>query len=115
MMTVDIAVLIFAHLLADYPLQGEFLAREKGRNLIALVSHAGIWTGVVLFAVHLLGYPVNLIDVFWLFFVHAIVDYAKAKPLGIYRRLNPLGAGLAVDQMIHVVQLLVLATYKGVI
>jgi len=34
--------LVFAHLLADYPLQGPFLAETKGRNPLTLVSHAGI-------------------------------------------------------------------------
>ena len=109
----DIAVLIFAHLLADYPLQGEFLAKEKGRNLIALASHAGIWTGVILTAAHLLGYAVNLFDALWLFGVHAVADYAKAKPIGFYKRLSPLGAGLAIDQLIHIVQILILVAYKS--
>lgn len=109
----DVAVLIFAHLLADYPLQGEFLAREKGRNLIALFSHAGIWTGVVLTAVHLLGYPVHLLDIVWLFVIHAAADWMKARSLWFYKRLNPLSAGMLLDQLIHLAQILILADYKG--
>ena len=109
----NIAVLIFAHLLADYPLQGEFLAREKGKNWIALASHAGIWTGVILTATHLLGYPVYLFDAIWLFIVHAMADWMKARSLWFYKRLDPLGTGLAVDQLIHVIQILILIAYKG--
>lgn len=105
--------LIFAHLLADYPLQGDFLASTKGKNLISLVSHAGIWTGTILVAVHLLGYSVNLVDVVTLFIVHAVADYMKARPVGIYKRLDALKGGLMLDQGIHMLQILVLMTYKG--
>lgn len=105
-------VLIFAHLLADYPLQGEFLATMKGKNHILLVSHAGIWTGCICTALWLMGIPVGLFDVVWLFLVHAVADYMKAKPLGFYKRLDPLGKGLFIDQMIHVAQILILMAYK---
>lgn len=106
-------VLIFAHLLADYPLQGEFLATTKGNNIISLVSHAGIWTGTILTAVHLLGYRVNFNDVIFLFVIHAIADYCKAKPIGIYNRLDALKGGLLFDQSIHLMQILVLMAAKG--
>lgn len=108
-----ILVLIFAHLLADYPLQGEFLATTKGKNIMSLVSHAGIWTGTILVAVHLLGYGVNVVDVATLFVVHAIADYLKAKPIGIYKRMDGLKGGLLLDQSIHLIQILILMTYKG--
>lgn len=106
-------VLLFAHLLADYPLQGDFLANMKGKNHIVLVSHAGIWTGTILTAAHFLGYSVTLIDVISLFAVHAAADYMKAKPLGFYKKLDSLKAGLFIDQMIHVAQILVFLLYKS--
>ncbi|MEK4882581.1 MULTISPECIES: DUF3307 domain-containing protein [Paenibacillus] len=106
-------ILIFAHLLADYPLQGEFLATTKGKNLISLVSHAGIWTGTILIAVHLLGYGVNFNDVIFLFVIHAIADYCKAKPVGIYGRMDALKGGLLLDQIIHLLQIIVLMAVKG--
>lgn len=108
-------VLVFAHLLADYPLQGEFLANMKGKNPIVLVSHAGIWTDTILVAVHLLGFDVKLFDVGWLFIVHAVADYLKAKPLGVYKKLDALKGGLLLDQSIHMIQILVLMTYKGML
>jgi hypothetical protein len=37
--------LLFAHFLADYPLQGEFLAMNKGKSRQVLFAHAMIWTG----------------------------------------------------------------------
>ncbi|MEK4139633.1 DUF3307 domain-containing protein [Paenibacillus sp. FSL M7-0547] len=105
--------LIFAHLIADYPLQGDFLASTKGKNIISLVSHAGIWTGTILIAGHLLGYGVNVVDVAILFIVHAGADYMKARPVGIYKRLDALKGGLMLDQSIHLLQILILMTYKG--
>ena len=106
-------ILVFAHLLADYPLQGDFLATMKGKNHIILVTHAGIWTGTILVAVHFLGFDVTLFDVVTLFIVHAIADYLKAKPIGFYKKLDSLKGGLLLDQSIHILQLLVLMAYKG--
>lgn len=103
----DFLILLFAHLIADYPLQGSFLAEMKGKNFILLATHAGIWTGTVLLAAHFLGYSVDLWDVFILFSVHAAADYMKARPLSFYKNLNPLTWGLAIDQSIHVVQIVV--------
>lgn len=109
----NLLFLIFAHLLADYPLQGTFLATMKGKSHIVLVSHAGIWTGTILVAVHLLGYDVTMFDVVSLFVVHTVADYLKAKPAGIYKKLDPLKGGLLLDQSIHLIQILFLMSYKG--
>lgn len=109
----DFLILIFAHLLADYPLQGEFLSKMKGKNLLLLCTHAGIWTGTVLLAAHLIGYSVDLWDVFFLFIVHAVVDYMKARPLFFYKKLDPLGAALWIDQGIHVIQILIFMFYMS--
>lgn len=108
-------VLLFAHLLADYPLQGDFLAKEKGKNPVALFAHAGIWTGTILVAVYLLGFNVMIFDAIWLFLVHATADYWKENKIGIYGRLDPLRSGLLLDQCIHLCQLAILILYKGMI
>jgi hypothetical protein len=71
------------------------------------VSHAGIWTGTICLALVLLGIPFSPLDVAFLFVVHCIADYMKAKPIGFYKRLNPLGWGLFIDQMIHLIQIAV--------
>ncbi|PFD89210.1 hypothetical protein CN306_18740 [Bacillus thuringiensis] len=109
----DFLVLLFAHLLADYPLQGDFLANMKGKNHIILATHAGIWTGTVLIAAHFLGYNITYIDVTWMFIVHAVADYMKAKPVGFYRKLDSLKSGLLIDQSIHVLQIIVFLIYKN--
>lgn len=104
--------LMFAHLVADYPLQGEFLATTKGKNMISLFSHAGIWTGVIAVTSVLIGLPINLFDIVSLFSVHAVADYMKAKPVGFYKKLNPLGKGLLIDQLVHVLQIIILIASK---
>lgn len=98
--------LIFAHLLADYPLQGEFLATMKGENTIVLVSHAGIWTGCIAIMGFLLGFHIDGIDIALLFVVHAIADLLKAGNYLWYKRFDSLKGGLLIDQLIHVVQIL---------
>lgn len=102
-----ILILLFAHLLADYPLQGDFLAKMKGENVIVLISHAGIWTGCIAIAGYLIGFDVNYIDVSLLFFVHAIADYLKANSKLWYKNLDALKCGLLSDQLIHVIQIVV--------
>ncbi|KYG90563.1 DUF3307 domain-containing protein [Metasolibacillus sp. FSL H7-0170] len=109
----DFLILVFAHLLADYPLQGEFLATMKGKNFIVLCSHAGIWTGTVLIAAYLIGYSVELSDVFILFTVHAVADFLKARSIGVYKNLDPMRMGLFIDQLIHILQLVIFMLFMS--
>lgn len=109
----DFLILLFAHLIADYPLQGAFLSKMKGENLLLLATHAGIWTGCILIAAHFIGYSVDLFDVFILFFTHAFVDYLKAKPLWFYKKLDPLGSALYIDQSIHVFQIVIFMLFMS--
>jgi len=39
--------LIALHFIADFPLQGEFLANMKGKFDYLLFSHAFMWSGVI--------------------------------------------------------------------
>jgi hypothetical protein len=99
-------VLLFAHLLADYPLQGDFLATMKGKNLIVLLTHAGIWTGTIATAWHLLGHDVNYGLIISLFVIHAILDYLKASNRFFYKKFDSLKGGLLIDQLFHVLQII---------
>lgn len=103
----DFLILLFAHLLADYPLQPQFLCDWKGKNLICLLSHAGIWTGCICVAGYLTGLEVTYFDIALLFSVHAIADYLKANKLLWYKNLDVLKSGLLIDQLIHVGQILI--------
>lgn len=101
-------ILLFAHLLADYPLQGDFLAKAKGKNFIALISHAGIWTGCIAVAGYLIGFNIDYIDIMLLFSIHVVADYMKASNKLWYKNMDALKGGLIIDQLIHVVQILLL-------
>lgn len=100
--------LVFAHLLADYPLQGDFLANMKGKNHIILVSHAGIWTGCITVAGILMGLDIGLIDVVLLFVVHTFADWMKATNQFYYKKFDALKGGLLIDQSIHIGQIVLL-------
>lgn len=102
--------LVFAHLLADYPLQGDFLANMKGKNHIILLSHAGIWTGCIAVAGLLMGLNIGLIDILLLFVVHTFADWMKATNKFYYKKFDALKGGLLIDQSIHILQILLLMT-----
>lgn len=104
--------LMFAHLLADYPLQGDFLANMKGKNAIVLLSHAGIWTGCIALGLKLLGYHPSVVMVVSLFVVHAIADVLKARKMFVYKKMNPLTWGLLLDQLVHVAQIVIALIYS---
>ena len=103
--------LLFAHLLADYPLQGDFLANMKGKNFTVLLTHAGIWTGTITLALKLLGYHPTFWAVVFLFVIHAIADKLKASNLLWYKHMDSLRTGLLIDQLIHVAQILVVMAW----
>jgi len=88
--------LVFGHLLADYPLQGDFLARGKFGipgvpRVTILLSHAGIQAGMVLVITGSL----------WLmlaeFVAHAAIDEAKIRG-----RLGSGETAFNIDQALHV-------------
>lgn len=90
-----LALLIFAHALADYPLQGDFLARAKNRTAPipgfpwwqALAAHAVIHAGFVYVITGSLGLAVCE------FCIHAITDDLKCRGK----------IGLNTDQAIHII------------
>lgn len=88
-------LLVAAHALCDYPLQGDFLARAKDRNTDlgklfwphALFAHSMIHGGAVLLITGLL--PLAIVEVC----IHAFTDWLKCE-----KRI-----GLNTDQAIHLV------------
>lgn len=97
----EFLILISAHFLADLPLQGEWVARNKQDafktqlGTICLIGHSFIQGFVVAMTAYLLiGCDFNL--VFGVVAVtHGIIDYGKIR--GYY--------GAAIDQMMHYVVL----------
>lgn len=79
---IETAILLFAaHFLADYPLQGEWLARVKNHRLepvpgqtvwpLALAGHAAIHAALVLLILH--STALAMVE----FTVHAVTDWLK--------------------------------------
>ena len=95
-------VLLFGHALADYPLQGEFLAQAKNRNtevgkvfwMHALPAHSIIHGGFVLLITSSL--PLALAETI----IHGVTDYLKCEG-----RIS-----LHADQAIHVLCKVIWAT-----
>jgi len=95
-----LVALVFVHLIGDYPLQGDFLAKAKHHKapvagvpwLVALASHAGIHAGLV--AVTTGSPALSVLE----FGFHGVIDFAKNE--------GWLGAGeqaYTLDQVLHVV------------
>lgn len=87
-------LLVAAHALADYPLQGDFLAQAKNRNTAlgklfwphALFAHSMIHGGFVLVITGSLTFAVAEVA------IHAITDWLKCE-----QKIS-----LNVDQVIHI-------------
>ena len=111
--------MIFCHIVDDYYLQGllgklkqrswweENYPDEKYRNdyIIALLEHAFSWSFMIMLPVFLLMWKNDCISVpFYVIaflinmLVHAVIDHLKA---------NRRKFGLLVDQVLHLVQILV--------
>jgi len=91
------------HAIADYPMQGDFLAQFKGKNWIAMIAHCAIWSGIIYF-----GLQFYSIDKFWhfpfLFFGHMAIDKWKCSRSGNGKELT---SDLLIDQALHYVQIIV--------
>ena len=88
-----LATIIFCHLLGDYPLQPDFIAKTKGENWYHLFVHCALYC--VPFAV-VYGIDIRLLI---LFVTHFLVDMLKAR----YKAIS-YGA----DQTLHYLVALVL-------
>ena len=97
-----LSVLFTLHLLADFPLQGEFLASVKGKYDYLLFCHAAIWTGAVSAGLIALGL-FTWWKVVMLLVGHFLIDRWKARKED---KTYALTRDLWIDQSLHFVQLL---------
>jgi hypothetical protein len=92
------------HCIADYPLQGDFLANFKGKNDFVLLVHSIIWSGVVSFGFLYIGkqieviFPVLLVG-------HFFIDRWKSKKIDKTNKTNALTKDLYIDQALHAIQI----------
>lgn len=96
--------LVFGHLLADYPLQGEFLATDKAKHVLSLLSHTFIQGGtisvVAAFFHHLTPWTF-----WWIFGSHTAMDALKSYWLNKRWPQEALRRNLWIDQAVHVLAL----------
>ena len=94
----DIFMMIVCHLVGDYVLQGDFIAKTKGENWYHLLVH------VVLYAVPFyIAYGIS-----WVVFLlptHFVIDALKAR----YKKIN-----YATDQILHYAVIVALYFALGV-
>lgn len=98
-MITNLFLLIFAHFLGDYPLQGDYLSMNKGKDWYCLFAHSVIWTGCVCIALQYLGL-LSLWKIGFLFALHFLAD--KLKCMFPVRKKY-----LYIDQLFHFAQLLI--------
>ena len=87
------------HCLADFPLQGEWLAKEKGKEPLFMLAHCIIWTGMISLGLHLMG-MLAMWKIGFLFFGHFGADTFKCeRPKTRF--------WMYLDQLFHMFQLVV--------
>lgn len=78
--------LLFCHMIGDYVLQSDFIAKTKGSNLY----HLFVYCVLYCLPFYIL-YGVN-VKLFVIFITHVVIDILKAK----YNKIN-----YAADQVLH--------------
>jgi hypothetical protein len=92
-----VAAMFLAHLIGDYVLQWDGLARWKARALAGVLAHGAVVAAVTLVIAVLVDpqwWP-------WALTIGAVHTAIDTLPLWLFKRLAPL-ARLAVDQALHV-------------
>lgn len=87
-----IITLIFCHLVGDYVLQNDFIAKTKGENWYHLIVHCMLYC-LPFFVLFGLTWQLSFI-----FITHMIIDPLKAR----YSKIN-----YATDQLLHYIVMLV--------
>lgn len=101
--------LILGHCLADYPFQGDFLARMKGENTFLLAIHSLIWSCTIWLILNYFD-RASAFDFWQLFIGHALIDKWKCSRPDKNKALTD---DLYVDQLLHGLQILfALAVFK---
>ena len=85
--------LLFWHALADYPLQGDFIARAKSGLIPELPWQLGLFTHAFIHAFGVLVITGNLWAGLIELVAHSSIDYLKARRQAF---------GIPVDQALHV-------------
>ena len=95
----NILWVLLAHYIADYPLQGDFLAQTKGKYWYSLFVHSIIYGLTIALCFKLIG-----VFAIWKVIVlvgsHIIIDYKKATAKNKDKALTTY---LYIDQILHLI------------
>lgn len=90
---------ILAHYIADYPLQGDFLAQTKGKYFYSLLAHSIIYGLTITLCFKFIG-VFAIWKTFILVLSHIIIDYKKATAMNKDKALTTY---LYIDQVLHLI------------
>lgn len=93
------------HYIADYPLQGSFLAQTKGKYFYSLFAHSMIYGLFVAFCFNFIGAYAPY-KAFILVLSHIAIDYIKSHAKDEGKALKEY---LYIDQALHITINLILA------
>ena len=94
-------IILVASLIADYPLQGFFLADYKSKSWVVMTIHCLIWAGSVSIVMYFMG-----IFAWWMLAFLFIGHYAMDKWKSKHPTEEKYVWTYYVDQAFHLVQLL---------
>lgn len=95
----NILWILLAHYIADYPLQGDFLAQTKGKYWYSLLAHSIIHGLTIALALKLLGLFAIWKSIF-LIVSHIIIDDKKATAKDKSKALTTY---LYINQTLHII------------
>jgi len=96
-------ILIFIHLIADFVLQDDFQAMNKGKNKFIMFVHVAIWSGSIGIILSYLGL-FEWWKLLMLFIGHYIIDIWKSTKID---KTYALTRDLWIDQSLHLIQLII--------
>ena len=97
-MYIELVVLLTAHLLGDFVLQNDFLAKNKGNNIFIMCIHCYLWSIAIFVGFIILNLNIGLLTFLFLFITHFIIDQWKCS---IEDKSKALTFDLYVDQSLH--------------
>lgn len=92
--------LVFAHFVGDFPLQGDYLTKNKGSNGWLMMAHSVIWAGCISAVLSACG-KLSPAQFYFLFLGHAFIDSWRAR-FG-----KDQSWAFYLDQVLHLIQLAV--------
>lgn len=114
----EIFIILVVHYFADFIMQTNYQAKNKSKNIEALISHTGDYTavwylvGVVYMAFNMDTYNVGSMSLFLLFtfVIHTLTDYITSRITSYYHKRGNTRKFfwvIGADQILHYAQLFI--------